>query len=303
VLYLGGRWTITGASQIALHFDVRPYAIGLTIVAFGTSLPELFVGIIAMAQSESLILLGNVVGSNITDLTLVLGACAVITPIMAKYATIRREAWFLLGSMLLFLLLAIDGEIGTVDGFVLIAGMIVYLGMMLISLQSRPAPVVKAEYREIVRMRQRPSFNLLLILAGVTLLVLGGEAVVTSAIDIARSVGLSELVIALTLVAIGTNIPELVVSLSAAIKRKPDIALGNAIGSCMFNTLVIVGVGALIAPFSVSSSVLLGGIIPMIGVAIFLLLMLQRRDCVCWKEGIVLLSVFSAYVLLALVLN
>ncbi|MCU0862103.1 MAG: hypothetical protein MUE65_07275, partial [Methanomassiliicoccales archaeon] len=135
VIFFGGKWTIDGASQITLRIGVEPYAVGMTIVAFGTSMPELFIGIISSVEGQGQISLGNAIGSNITNLTLMLGSCAVITPIIAKYSGFRHGAYSLIGSTALLILLSLDGSLGVLDGLVLLSGLFLYIGFTVYNLR------------------------------------------------------------------------------------------------------------------------------------------------------------------------
>jgi cation:H+ antiporter len=254
VLYLGAEWLVKGAAGLARAFGLRPLVIGLTVVAFGTSAPELTVGVAAAIDGRGAIALGNSVGSNIANLGLILGMTALIAPPRVDGGLIRREIPVLVLSTALVPLVMLDGRLGRIEGGALVAGAIVYTWWMI---RSTPAPAAVGAPAEAMEGAAEAAGAPpgggrarlgLIALAGLVLLVGGGKLFVDAAVDIARAAGLSDRVVGLTIVAVGTSLPELAASLVAALRGHGDIAVGNVLGSNIFNVAVILGGAALVRP-------------------------------------------------------
>lgn len=252
MLYYGADWLVAGASSLARSLGITPVVIGLTVVAFGTSAPELVVSVVSSVKGNSMIAVGNVVGSNICNIALVLGAAAVVRPITAHLSVIRRDIPIMLAISLLLLLLSMNATLGRLEGALLFGGVILYsVGNYYMA---RKAPEagggtagLAAEAEEMARITSRPR-QVLLILVGIGLVVAGAEMVVTSAVAIMTAIGVSEKFIGLTIVAFGTSLPELATSVVAAMRREMDISIGNLVGSNVFNILSVLGAAALIRP-------------------------------------------------------
>ncbi|MDD5103849.1 MAG: calcium/sodium antiporter [Candidatus Peribacteraceae bacterium] len=250
LLVKGADWLVDGASAIAKRFGISDLAIGLTIVAFGTSAPELIVNIVASAQGNSDIAIGNVLGSNIANILLILGVSAMIAPVVVQRSTVRKEIPFsLLAAVLLFVMAndaLVDGythsELSRSDGLALLGFFILFLAYT--------AGLKLESSKGLSDGKKPPSapISFLLILLGLVGLVAGGKLTVDSAVVIARSLGMSEALIGLTIIAVGTSLPELATSAVAAMKKKADIAVGNIVGSNIFNIFLILGVSATIRP-------------------------------------------------------
>lgn len=257
LLVKGADWLVDGASTLARRFGISDLAIGLTIVVFGTSAPELVVNIVASMQGASEIAIGNVVGSNIANILLILGCTAIFAPVIVQRSTVLKEIPFsMLAAVVLFLMAndaIVDGEtlseIGRADGLILLCFFLIFLAYTFGLHQMPP--------HEGAMKQHTPWFSMLLITGGLVGLTVGGKLAVDSAIIIARSLGLSETLIGITIVAVGTSLPELATSVMAALKKKADIAVGNIVGSNIFNIFLVLGVSATIRPlpFEIASDI------------------------------------------------
>lgn len=250
ILVGGAELLVRGASRFALALGISPLVIGLTVVAFGTSAPELSVSVNAALQGQAELAIGNVVGSNVFNILLILGLSAVVTPLVVDQKLVRLEVPLMIGTSVLVLGMALDGKVGPGEGSVLLAGLLLYT-VFLVVRGRRESPQVEAEYAEGVGT-MRPLFRsiwlqLLLIVAGLVLLVAGSDLLLDSSVTLARMMGISELVIGLTLVAGGTSLPELATSMLAAFQGKRDIAVGNVVGSNLFNILCVLGLTAVVS--------------------------------------------------------
>lgn len=302
LLVVGAELLVRGASRLALRFGVSPLVIGLTVVAFGTSAPELAVTVQAGLAGQSGLAIGNVVGSNIFNVLLVLGVSAVITPLLVSQQLVRLDVPLMIGATLLLWVLALDGRIGLLDGLLLTGGIVAYT-VFAIRQGRKEGEEVKAEYAQEFGDGGRPwlgrlPVQVVLIVGGLALLVLGADWLVKGAVSIARSIGVSEVIIGLTIVAAGTSLPELATSLMAAIRGERDIAVGNVIGSCLFNLLSIVGIAALVTPggLEVAASLLRFDIPVMVAVALASLPIFATGHLIARWEGVLFLGYYAAYV-------
>jgi len=238
-LFLGGDWLVRGASGIARGLGVPPLVIGLTIVGFGTSAPEMLVSVQAALAGAGGIAIGNVLGSNIANILLILGIAALMGPIAAPFARLRADLAWMTGSALLLVPLFLDGRLTRAEGGLLALGIAVYL-----ALAFRRRDIAETGQDEAVA----PMLPAVLrTLAGLVLLILGARLMVDASVGIARAFGVSEAVIGLTIVAVGTSLPELAASVAAALKGARDIAIGNVIGSNIFNVFAVGGIAGLVA--------------------------------------------------------
>lgn len=256
LLVAGAEGLVRGAGRLAAIVGVSPLVIGLTIVAYGTSAPELAVSVKAALAGQPDLGLGNVVGSNLFNVLFILGLSALITPLAVAQQLVRLDAWVMTGVSLAALLLGLDGRVGRVDGLVLVAGGVAYTAWC-IRQGRRENAAVQAEYAAEFGPPPRAGLtaglvNVALVLVGLTLLVLGSRWLVASSVVIARALGVSELVIGLTIVAAGTSLPEVATSVVAALKGERDIAVGNVVGSNIFNILIVLGGAAVVAPQGVA---------------------------------------------------
>lgn len=257
LLGVGAETLVRGSSQLAIRLGIAPMVVGLTIVAFGTSAPELAVSIDAALSDKSALALGNVVGSNIANIGLILGVTALISPITIEASLVRRQVPLMIGVSLLLCLLLIDDVIGFMDGLILVSGLLAYLGYNYFSastnlnqLEESFDPSQFLPVKPGAQNSNRFLINFILIVGGLALLIYGSHIFVASAVVLAELFGVSEAVIGLTIVAVGTSVPELATSVIAALRKQPDIAVGNVIGSNLFNILAILGITALISSIS-----------------------------------------------------
>jgi cation:H+ antiporter len=251
ILLIGAEMMVRGSSTFALKLGVTPLVIGLTVVAFGTSAPELAVSFESALAGRSSIALGNVIGSNIANIGLILGLMALITPVDIDLQLVKRQIPLVIAATVLLWLLLGDQQVGFFDGLFLFIGLLGFLLYSYRQARQDEAACKLVESNPIITTPSRSSaFYLGLIIAGVILLIFGSALFVENAAALARLLGISEAAIGLSLVAIGTSIPELATSLVAAFKREPGIAVGNIVGSNLFNILGILGLTALVTPIS-----------------------------------------------------
>lgn len=244
ILTFGAEALVRGASAVALRLGIAPLIIGLTIVAFGTSAPELAVSVKSALAGNPGIALGNVVGSNIVNVGLILAITALIRPITVQSQMVKRDIPIMICASVLMWFLLLDGEVSFIDGAILFGALVSYLVFSYVSAKNNPEDV------DVNTNPQHPGLSIALIIAGIAMLVGGGILFVDGAVDLAKQFGISEVIIGLTIVAIGTSMPELVTSVMAALKGQSDIAIGNVVGSNIFNVLGILGATALIHPVS-----------------------------------------------------
>ena len=243
MLFYGADWIVKGGSQLAKYFGLSTIVIGLTVVAFGTSLPELVVSLAAALEGSPTIAIGNVVGSNIANVGLVLGLSSLVFPITIKFTQVKIDLGIYMVVCLLFTYFCMDGEIIRMEGLILFACIIAYTWFAI----THPA---KKKDPEIDQINPNVPLSklLLLILFGILLLSIGANIFITGAIDIARYFGVSEIVIGMTIVALGTSLPELATSVIAAFRKESAISIGNIIGSNLFNLLSVIGLVSVISP-------------------------------------------------------
>lgn len=299
-LYLGAEWLVKGAAGLAQRLGLTPLVVGLTVVAFGSSAPELLVGVVASAQGRTDLVLGNVVGSNILNIALILGVAALVKPMQVGMRLLSREAPLMAGVSVLVAGMMLDGLVGRFDGVALVLGFVLFLVFVMRAARLEPAEIAR-EYGHSVVVEEVESagrslpWQVGLVLVGLVGLVVGAQLLVTSAVFFARMAGVSEVVIGLTVVAIGTSLPELATCVVAAFHGKPDIALGNAVGSNIFNLLSILGVAALIRPLPVSRELFELEIPTMIVFALLLLPLAWRGRVLGRSAGAVLILGYLAF--------
>ena len=270
LLVFGADLLVRGASRLSLSLGISPLVVGLTVVAFGTSAPELAVSLQGAVSGQGDIAVGNVVGSNIFNVLFILGLSALITPLVVHRQLVRKEVPIMIGVSVLALLLSLDGALGLLDGLLLTGLLVVYVVVLYVQSRRTPAEEPGEELPEGGPWLDRTWVQLLLIVAGLALLVLGSRWLVAAAIAFAQKLGISELVVGLTIVAAGTSLPEVATSVMAAMKGQRDIAVGNVVGSNIFNILAVLGLTALVAPgdVPVAASALRFDIPIMIAVAV-----------------------------------
>jgi cation:H+ antiporter len=295
LLYFGGEWLVRGASALAARLGVSPLAIGLTVVAFGTSAPELVVSLQATLSGSSDIAVGNVVGSNIANIGLILGLAAVIQTLEVHANIIRIDTPLMIAACVLLLAMLADGQISRLEGALLLAGLIGYIGVTLWQ-SRRETAEIQAEFAAgSPRDHGSMLHHLLLVGLGLAALVGGGKALVGAAVTLAAGFGVSEAVIGLTIVAIGTSLPELAASTIAALRGQGDIALGNVIGSNLFNVLGILGVTASVTPLPRGGvDWITLGVMLAFALVLWPFAMSQRR--LVRLEGMALLAGYAGYI-------
>ena len=273
VLWGADRFVL-GASATARNLGVSPLLIGLTVVAFGTSAPEILVSVVAAWEGQPGLAVGNAIGSNIANVGLVLGTTALITPLTVHSETLRREFPILFVTMLVALALLADGFLGLLDGLVLLAGLALMLYWMSgLGMRQREADPMESEYADTIPASMPMARALLWLAVGLTLLLVGSRALVWGGAELAEWFGVSDLVIGLTVVALGTSLPELATSVVSAYKDEHDIAIGNILGSNMFNLLAVLGLAAAIRPHPLDPGLLTRDFPVMIGLAVALFAM------------------------------
>ncbi len=308
LLVAGGEILLRGAVGLATLLRLTPAVIGLTVVAAGTSVPELAVSAIAAARGSTDITVGNVVGSNIFNIAFILGISALIRPLAITGNTIKLEYPVMALVTLMCVAVCQDGSLNQVDAVLFMA---VYVGFTayLVSLvrqqmSEKEVQEFRGEVKELAETAHRPPrawFNVVFVVGGVVLLAGGAHATVTGAVELARILGLTERVIGLTIVAAGTGLPEVVTSLVSSFRGRDDVAIGNVIGSNLFNIMGILGLSALIAPLSVAPGILASDNWWMLGVTLLLFPLMFTRLRISRWEGAFLLVVYGVYLTLLLV--
>lgn len=297
LLYLGGEGLVRGGIGLGRKLGLNPLVIGLTIVSCGTSSPELAASLAAVLDGRPAIAVGNVIGSNIANLALVLGLTAVIWPLTSAGRSLRRDTAVMLGASLALFVLVRDDLVSRGEGLALLAGMTAYLCLLLIRSQEEKEIARELE-REISSTHASGWAGLAMILGGTGLLVLGAKLLVTGAVGIAQTLGVSERVVGLTVVAFGTSLPELAASLVAAVRHHTEIVFGNLIGSNIFNILMILGGTALVQPVAAPWAELRLDLLVMLGVAVLGPMLLVSGQRLSRREGGLLLLCYAGYLVL-----
>ncbi|MDA7868189.1 calcium/sodium antiporter [bacterium] len=305
LLYYGAEWLVKGSSELAIRFGISPLVVGLTVVAFGTSAPELVVSVKANLDGSGGMAIGNVVGSNICNIALVLGVGAVIFPLAIQRQVIRREMPVLLVATVVFLLMMRGGVIDRFEAAVLFGGVILYVITSLVEARKEDPNVSEDIDPEVIKAARtagagRVFLNIFLIVIGALVLVVGADRMVLGGERIARFYGVPEAIIGLTLFAFGTSLPELATSVVAALRKHGDIIVGNAVGSCIFNLLAVIGLAGLVAPLEGEGLTIIH-LAVMLGVTIILMPMMWHRMRLDRWEGVLLVVgylVFTAWLVI-----
>ncbi len=292
LLAMGANWLVTGGSTLALRIGISTTVVGLTVVAYGTSMPELTVNVTSAVSGNTGIALGNIVGSNIANIALILGIIAMIAPMSVQKEFLGRDFFWMFGAALLLFVSMLDGQLNALEGMIFVGLGVVYTIWLIIASRKQNADLpVQTGGR-----RQSLLFNAGLILLGLAALVLGGKLCVSSAVSFAKLFGLSERVIGLTIVAVGTSMPELAASLYAAIKGKSEMAIGNVIGSNIFNILIIMGLTAVIHPIAVTvDRQYYLDMSMMLGLTLLLWPLMKTRMTIVRLEGALLFAIYGGY--------
>lgn len=300
-LVAGGEFLVRGASGLAAAARISPLVIGLTVVAFGTSSPELAVSIRAAFAGQADIAVGNVVGSNVFNVLFILGLSALVAPLIVSSQLIRLDVPLMIAACIGMLVLGLDGRIGRLDGLFLFTALVLYTGWSVVKSRKEQAAVVQEFEREFGGPGPAATGKLLLevglVVGGFVLLAVGANGLVSGAVAIARHLGMSELLIGLTIVAAGTSLPEVAASVMASLRGERDIAVGNVVGSNLFNILCVLGLSAAVAPagVAVSRSALVFDIPIMIAVAVACLPIFFTGHLIARWEGALFFGYYWAY--------
>jgi cation:H+ antiporter len=301
LLVVGAEMLVRGAGRLALAWGISPLVVGLTVVAFGTSSPEVAVSLNAAMTGKVDLAAGNVVGSNIFNVLFILGLSGLIAPLVVAQQLIRQEVPIMIGISLLLLVFALDGVLGRFEAAVFLAGLVAYTVFLVMQSRAEASAAIKSEYES--EMARRPGrggaivLNIALVVAGLVLLVLGSRWLVEAAMTVARSLGVSEVVIGLTIVAAGTSLPEVASSIMAAIRGERDIAVGNVIGSNIFNILGCLGLAGVLAatPLTIAPSLTHFDLPVMLAVAVACLPVFFTGATVARWEAAAFLVYYVAY--------
>ncbi len=307
-LYLGAEWLVKGSSSLARSLGITPIVIGLTVVAFGTSAPELVVSLVSALQGKSMIAVGNVIGSNICNIALVLGMAAFLRPLTCARSVVVRDIPIMLGISVCLFFLLLNNHLGRVEGALLFGGVIVYiyinyrLAKRGIAVATAGSPdttgSIRGDVNEIGDVIARPK-QIILIVAGIVGVVAGAQVLIDAAVSLMKVFGVSEKFIGLTVVAFGTSLPELATSVVAALRREMDISIGNLVGSNVFNLLSVLGATALIRPIPITGgfieSGLWGDYCVMLFISFLPWVMMRKASTVNRSDGAVFLLVYGGY--------
>lgn len=296
-LYFGAEWLVRGASRFARSFHIKPVVIGLTIVAFGTSAPELVTSITAGIKHLGDIAMGNVIGSNIANIGLILGLSALVRPLSIDMKLLYREMPIVVGISFLLYFMGWDGTLSRTEGGILCGGIVMYT-FYVYRVALKETNAIEHEYEEFLETKNTNNKNnIFLILIGLGALLGGAHFLVHAAIYIAKIIGISELVIGLTVIAVGTSLPELATSMVAAIRKESDISVGNVLGSNIFNILAVLGISSIIQPLSINTTSLVVDMPVMLFFSIFLIPLITWKFVLTRGQGVFLLMGYGIYVL------
>lgn len=295
LLYFGASWLVKGSSALALKAGISPLVTGLTVVAFGTSSPELFVSVNAALAGQGNIAIGNVIGSNMFNICIILGISAIVTPLKIKLQLLKIDIPILVITTIGFMILFADRHISRAEGGILLAGIVFYTLLNIILARREKSKEINDEFNDSVTDRKMKWYwSAVMIILGIGVLVAGSELLVKGAVSIARSLGVGETIIGLTIIAAGTSVPELASSIVATLKKEYDIAIGNVIGSNIFNILGIIGISSIISPLTAISISNIDLYI-MLGVTLLLVPFFRTSYTLKRDEGIFMIVVYLMY--------
>ena len=298
VLYFGAEGLVQGASSVALQYGIKPVVVGLTVVALGTSMPEFLVNLFAVVAGESPLALGNIIGSNISNIALILGCSALLLPLTVTPEILRREYPIMLGVMVLFYLTALDGQIGTYDGLGMVTLLLGLGGFLFYETHQTSTAEIMDQIEGDLEGADPNMSGLkktVYLLGGMAGLALGAHLMVDSAVQIARYLGIATGIIGLTAVALGTSLPELAASMVSAAKSESDMSVGNVMGSNMLNVLFVVGTISIFKPLEVEERSLFIDFPVMLGFCVLLLPIVWSEYRITRIGGTVLLVSFFGY--------
>lgn len=295
---------IEGAASTAKHLSISPLIIGVVVLGFGTSMPEIVVAVLASLDNSPGLAIGNAIGSNIANIALVLGITALIAPIAVKSSVIRRELPVLMAISVGAFLLVLDGELGFFDGVILFIALILVMGWMIKTNKNvDPSdPIAEETLHELEELPELSKNKALIyLIGGLIVLMVSAQLMVSGAVDIANFFGVSEVIIGLTIIAIGTSLPELAAAIAAARKNEADLMIGNIVGSNLFNILAVFAVPALLAPSLIERDVLMIDMPIMLGLTLLMLIMAlprKNKSIIYRGKGLILSSLFISYLVL-----
>jgi cation:H+ antiporter len=297
LLYFGAEWLVRGAASLALRYGIRPLVVGLTVVALGTSMPEFVINFLAVLRNEDSLALGNIVGSNIANIALILGTTALVLPIGIAPNTLRKEYPVMMGVMVLFYGLSWDGVIGTADGIILVFLLVGLLIFLVLDARRSGGPDGSLGELDEIDAESNLAWRKKVVFlgGGMIMLASGARLMVSSAVNVAESYGVSTAVIGLTVMALGTSLPELAASLVSAVNDESAISLGNVLGSNMLNMLFVVGLVSLIHPLQVDTLSLSTHLPVMLGFGALLFPLAWTGYRITRMEGFVMLIAFLGY--------
>ena len=298
MLYFGSDWLVDGAKKLALRLGIAPFVIGLTVLAFGSSAPEAITSIVSTSNPD--IIIGNVIGSNIANIGLCIGLAALINPMVAKFTSMRFEIITMVFAAILITLLGIAGYIGQISGIILIA--LLFLFILIVYFSKRGDTEGQESYVSEIDTEVDRSGKMLALWAGMciiglVLLFFGARFFIDGATELSRIIGVSELMIGLIVVAIGTSLPELCISLMAAFRGENELAVSNIVGSNIFNAFFVLGIGASLVNVPVSHITLTFHMPVMIALSVLMFLMVWRKNEISKISGALLLAVYVGYIL------
>lgn len=294
ILYFSAEGLVSGAASMAKRMGISPLVIGLTIVSIGTSAPELVVSVKAALNGQSALSIGNVLGSNFFNIGIILGLSAMIYPLAVKRQLLKLDVPVMVLAALLFFLLFLDFEISKIEALVFIVLFVSYIGYLLIYSEKKNTKAQNSDSEEEIRLSKHWTLDILLIGVGLLGLVYGSDLLVENAVIIAARLGMSEAMIGLTIVAAGTSMPELATSVVAAMKKRADIAIGNVVGSNIFNILFILGVAGLIQPISTPDISYIDSLF-VIGISLLLWIFMKKSSRITRWQGMAFILFYLVY--------
>lgn len=293
MLIKGADWFVDGAAGVADKLHIPQLIIGLTIVALGTSAPEAAISISASARGSADIAVGNVLGSNIMNILVILGITSIITPLAVQKSTVKYEIPFVIIISVIFAVLGLtDNNLSIIDGVILTLLFIAYITYLFIMTKKGK---IKEEDDSNEKSPKKTWLLIILIIIGAVLIIFGSDITVNAATELAKMFGMSERFIGLTIIAFGTSLPELVTSITAAVKKKADIAIGNIVGSNIFNILFVIGISALITPVAYQAEFLVDSIIGILTVILLLICVLNKKRQLKRWAGIIMIICYAGY--------
>ena len=300
LLYFGAEWLVKGASSLSRSLGMSPIAIGLTVVAFGTSAPEMVVSVISSIQGKSMIAVGNVIGSNICNIALILGLSATFNPIKSDPGVVKRDVPVMLAISAYLLILTMNSTLGRLEGATLITGIVLYTVMHYVLVRRNAVETAEmvSGLKDVGHIKSRPK-QIILILTGIAGVIGGAQIVVDNSVLIMTILGVNQKFVGLTIVAFGTSLPELATSVVAALRGEMDISIGNLVGSNIFNILSVLGAASLVHPISIPGGFFESGLwidyLVMMFTSFLPWLMMRRNYTINRRDGLILLGCYAGY--------